>query len=730
MATLVLTAVGTAVAGPLGGALGALAGRSLDSAIFGGKKIEGARLSDLAVTTSSYGAVLPRHYGSVRTAGTVIWATELQETKETSGGSKGKPKVTSYSYSASLAVALGSNQIERVGRIWADGNLLRGEAGDLKVEGALRVYRGDEDQSTDPLISADVGLDFCPAFRGLAYVVFEDLALADFGNRIPALTFEVIGSDGSINLVAMLDDEIARNADIPLDGMLGFTHSGGSFADMLQSISAAWPIACDGSNGSLSIRDTAVHGSGDVPQLPLPVVGDRDEFGSMTGFTSERSQDHGVRQLELRYYDVNRDYQAGLQRSRAKSGNGEIGAIDLPVTMSPDDARTKADSAAMRMDANREAIQYRIAELDDRFYPGATVAVPGHTGLWRIAGWEWRHTGVELDLSSVPPALAVGIMPEGTSGKPQPAADLADGPTVLAAFGLPWDGTGDRDSARIFAAASSPAEGWRGAALYADYGDGNLSALATTGRTPAIMGTASSLLLTGSPTVLDRQNSVVVQLTSPKIALSSTDLAGLARGANRAKLGDEIIQFARAKALGDGRWHLSQLVRGRGGTEQTIGGHKVGEDFILLDERVIPLEASLVGPPEVQSIVALGNADTEPVVSAVSDLKMSLRPYSPVHGRITRANGSYFELTWTRRSRGRFAWSDAVELPHSEQIEAYEVRYLDADTVIAVWRTSEPSLSLDSNWADLPVMPGHFEVRQIGDHALSYPLFIYPSATN
>lgn len=100
MATLVLTAVGTAVGGPLGGALGALAGRTLDGAIFGGGRVEGARLADLAVTTSSFGATLPRHFGKVRTAGTVIWATELREAKETSGGSKGQPKVTSYSYSA------------------------------------------------------------------------------------------------------------------------------------------------------------------------------------------------------------------------------------------------------------------------------------------------------------------------------------------------------------------------------------------------------------------------------------------------------------------------------------------------------------------------------------------------------------------------------------------------------------------------------------------------------
>ena len=53
----------------------------------------------------------------------------------TQGGGKGKPKVTTYSYTASFAVALASRPIAGIGRIWADGNLLRGAAGDLKTGG-------------------------------------------------------------------------------------------------------------------------------------------------------------------------------------------------------------------------------------------------------------------------------------------------------------------------------------------------------------------------------------------------------------------------------------------------------------------------------------------------------------------------------------------------------------------------------------------------------------------
>ena len=86
MATLVLTAVGNALGGTLGavgaavgGAAGALAGRSIDGLIFRPGGRTGPRLSDLQVQTSRYGAPIPRLHGTIRVAGTVIWATDLKE---------------------------------------------------------------------------------------------------------------------------------------------------------------------------------------------------------------------------------------------------------------------------------------------------------------------------------------------------------------------------------------------------------------------------------------------------------------------------------------------------------------------------------------------------------------------------------------------------------------------------------------------------------------------------
>lgn len=190
MATLVLGTIGRVIGGPVGGLIGTLIGRSVDGALFRPKGGEGPRLKDLAVQTSSYGSAIPRLFGGLRVAGSVIWSTDLIETRSSSRAGKGQPTTTTYSYAASFAVLLSGRAIGGVGRIWADGNLLRGAAGDFKTATGFRLHLGDEDQAPDPLIASIEGVA-TPAHRGCAYAVFENLQLADFGNRIPSLTFEV-----------------------------------------------------------------------------------------------------------------------------------------------------------------------------------------------------------------------------------------------------------------------------------------------------------------------------------------------------------------------------------------------------------------------------------------------------------------------------------------------------------------------------------------------------------
>ena len=202
MATLVLSAAGAAIGGSIGGtvlglssavigkAIGATIGAQIDQRIMGSgsPSVETGRVDTFRVTGAAEGAPVSQIFGQMRTSGHVIWSSNFLERKasETTGSKNNKTTVVSYSYSVSIALAVCEGEISRLGRVWADGT-------EISLENTTwRLYTGADDQMPDPLISAIEGAENAPAYRGTAYVVFENLELAPFGNRIPQFNFEVV----------------------------------------------------------------------------------------------------------------------------------------------------------------------------------------------------------------------------------------------------------------------------------------------------------------------------------------------------------------------------------------------------------------------------------------------------------------------------------------------------------------------------------------------------------
>tara|TARA_A100001391_G_scaffold101953_2_gene67784 strand:+ start:644 stop:2827 length:2184 start_codon:yes stop_codon:yes gene_type:complete len=723
MATLILSTVGTMIGGPIGGTIGSLIGSQIDRAVFKPAGREGPRLKELAVTSSSYGTPIPRYFGTMRAAGSVIWATDLVETSETTGGGKSSPSVKTYSYSCSFAVALASRPIASLGRIWADGRLLRGAAGDLKVGGVLRVHQGYGDQAPDPLLASAEGAQ-CPAFRGLAYCVFESLQLEEFGNRIPTLAFEITSDEGEVSMVEVLAPlEADASIDRRLEGLSGFSDEGGPVLASLELLDRVYPLACDVGAGPLAIRP---RDPSDVPAVTLPeaVVDPANEsFGGAYGQLSTRRTDHSQLPTALRYYDIARDYQPGLQRTGGRAVAGQNSVIDFPGALEARTALHLIDAMAEREGMAGDRLQWRMAELDERIAPGAVVAVPGRPGRWRVESWEWRETGVELELTREPGAA----LPPAVSdpGRNLETPDEVATPTLLMASEVPWDGLGSRDERQVIAAASSTTSGWTGAMLYADHG-GSLSPIRGTGRQRSVVGTLSTPLPPADPAIIDRVTAFDVTLASPDFELASRPLESLAAGSSRLLVGAELLQFAHAESLGGGVWRLSGLLRGRGGTEAAaLAGTAAGANVVLLDDRPIRLEAADLGSAE--AIAAIGLADDTPAEAMIANAGLTLKPLVPVHPRVTIATDGSVALGWTRRARGAWSWSGTVEPPLAEEFERYVVGLGDTDLPNAAWEVSAPLLEFSApDWAALGAdHPGKpLWVRQIGNSARSDPLYL------
>jgi len=203
MATLLLGNI-IKHANPFWGVVLSLVASTADQYLFG-KQQSVSRMDSTQVNDSSYGNMIPIVFGMVRTSGNIIFATSFKSHKQSSSSGKGGGSgTTTYTYSISLGVAICKGPIVKVRRLWMSGTqyILTSVSGttytftkvnDTDTTVSCRIYLGTEDQEPDSYMETkNGGAGTTPGYRGLAYAVFQDLYLTDFGNGVPQIQFEVV----------------------------------------------------------------------------------------------------------------------------------------------------------------------------------------------------------------------------------------------------------------------------------------------------------------------------------------------------------------------------------------------------------------------------------------------------------------------------------------------------------------------------------------------------------
>jgi hypothetical protein len=702
LATLILSTVGTIVGGPVGSAIGALIGQSIDQQVLAPAR-RGPRVGDLSVQTSSYGTQIPRIYGTMRVAGSVVWATDLIEHEQTGGG-KGGPDV-SYSYTVSMAVALSSRRAKSIKRIWADGKLLRGETGDLKVGGALRFYDGGEDQAIDPLIGSIEGITDTPAYRGLALAVFEDLELGEYGNRIPFLTFEIEADEESPTIPSILGDAsrdlIACDA---IETVVGFAAYGRSIKTAIQPL-----VDCFGV-GLFDDGETLRQPSDGIPELVTA-----DELGcAADNAAMPRSQREQMparsmpAALLLTYYDAARDFQTGEARADA----GELAGLelqnDLPAVLGAADAKALAQRMIAGAWARRDKLTLRLSPSRLALEPGRTLDLPFSPSRWSVEKVTIDGFVVVAELR---PLRSGSMAVAADGGRIVANADILAGPISLALLDIP--NVLESSEPTVVMAASSPAVGWKRSSVAIDFGGQQLAA--HTARTKSTLGKATTALAAGTAEIIDDLNSVDVLLIDTDQWLTSCTDEAMNAGANLAVVGSELIQFGVVTPLGDGKFRLSRLLRGRGGTEWARAAHAANETFCLLQPaalQAIVLPNWSIGAPVTAT-------PTGSAMASIDFAAENLRPPSPVNvSAELRLTGDLF-IQWTRRSRQGFAWVDGVDAPLGEALERYRI-VIDGSSGEQEFSADQPSLLVPApTVATFGAGPAIIDVQQIGDFAAS-----------
>lgn len=170
---------------------------------------------DLEITTGAYGASLSNGLGTVRNDETLcIFANPIREVK-LRGRSKGG-KAPEFATYATFAIAFVDHEVEKVTRIWLDKKLcydITGSGPVTPIVGSvnsgkrsrslstaltsyMRIYLGTETQEPDPKMAAildeRIGPNSCPAYRGVGYVMLDELPVQSFGGRRPTVTVEYV----------------------------------------------------------------------------------------------------------------------------------------------------------------------------------------------------------------------------------------------------------------------------------------------------------------------------------------------------------------------------------------------------------------------------------------------------------------------------------------------------------------------------------------------------------
>ena len=152
--------------------------------------------------------------------------------------------------------------------------------------------------------------------------------------------------------------------------------------------------------------------------------------------------------------------------------------------------------------------------------------------------------------------------------------DIPAGELKMALFECP-EQSRRSDAPTLLLAASTPVSGWK--RQWVELHHAGRTQLVQTPPRKSILGHATTELHES-----EAGAGIEVLLHDSDQWLTSCGDDDLQIGENLAAIGNEVVQFGEATALGAGRFRLDRLLRGRAGTD--IGTHFKDEPFVLLQD--------------------------------------------------------------------------------------------------------------------------------------------------
>jgi len=250
-------------------------------------------------------------------------------------------------------------------------------------------------------------------------------------------------------------------------------------------------------------------------------------------------------------------------------------------------------------------------------------------------------------------------------------------------------------------------DGWNGATLFKNnFGEWDvvtsLDTALTWGSTTSVLADASDSYATWN-----RDQTLNVSIAAGNTLSSVTKeqvYAGMNAAAVRSTTGWEVIQFTTATDNGGGQWTISELLRGRRGTEIHVANHVTGSNFVLLEQANltrVSLPISDIGQIHEYRAVSTSQDFDDAFSDSTLIEGNDAKPYATTHIEAVALAGDDVLVRCIRRSRigGRTGWGVLQESVNPDPP-------LSLEFVLLEKTTGDESASVTQTETDQPMESG------------------------
>lgn len=404
--------------------------------------------------------------------------------------------------------------------------------------------------------------------------------------------------------------------------------------------------------------------------------------------------------LDLTHLTAAKDYEQAMQRASRpdKPYVDDQVTLNTPLVLEETFARQQAERLLYTIWLEREQFALSLMPAWLWLCPSDCLSVPTAGGYARV-----RLIGMDTPLFGHLPCQGVlddaGVLTQTVEGGSVVDTDTEAGTSTDTVLRI-WSGNALRDldaaSVGVYVACAGSSDGgeWPGAILMMSRDSGATYQAMEEITDPSVIGTATTTLAAPDAGIgtgeFDRTNTVDVLITN-ETATPPTSAAEqeVLNGENVCLIGDEVLQFVTATPLGGNSYRLSNLLRGRRGTDPYWSTHTGGgtERFILLDNGGasvrVEVTDDLVGRTVQFKAVTYGQEITDVSPTSLLITGDEWKCYAGVDLRGTRnlPSTNDWTQTWTGRTRSGGAWIDSFDAVEADSPAEYEAEIWDSGFV-------------------------------------------------